>query len=970
MTENGRRRISKWDVITEPNSPGEIAQNSDYLKTEDISKKSESQTGLRSISHDDKQFPTRPNMKSDDTFRRDISQEDENKRPSEGFSHKNEPLNWVDMEQDEAKYPFNKPDYERLTVKEMEISRVMGDQDLTSNQKHSSVMSAGFTEWRRHSHNISPRVGRTRSGRSRSRSWSRGRSRSRSRSNSHNRSRSPFYHRGGSERSSGRGIRLGGQAPTCRDFAVGHCRRGSQCRFLHDNGGRGEFERYKTHSREINLERGSYPGERDEIDCSRNKPLHRQRSHYDRERERPELHGDSRSTELCFDFTKGRCHRGSSCRYLHHEASSHGGWSVKDETRDDNYNRRGTDASSERTEPHRVNDAPCKFFAEGRCRRGHTCKFSHQADIVEAKLHARRWDYDQDTGDSLSKAASNFGNPKIDMDSSSHWDHGNDGGGSVACQSIEGENSKQKHQHEQPHVGSPTLHQEVDLKPDSQIQIHGVSGKHEQAKNIDMKQNPGSNEMLPKEGGSIISDRGAGKADINSVTSVIGQSFAQSRPSKFIAPQQMHPQTFAPGTQNPKVAPLSMNEQIHQVYPVPLDGQSQFVVPLTPSDAQHLNLTMHGQSGLSLPHAIKNQHIAPHNTHSQQNLNLSAQTTQFLLSPMIGKSLHNVQPNAHIHANNLPLNGLSTANIGFPGQSLQNPALPLTVHTQENPHMFATPKQNPSMESPSGNIFKSDNDQTSSQKIPGKAGASEMEQSPISPAQVISNKVVTSEQAARITDLSASLARFFGNAPLNVSTFGMPLSQHSSSSSAVLPATAVVAPPIQPIQDGAISGNLVPVKLEITNLVDPKMESHVSGTDPLGKNKNNDTKPIELGDPTKGNGTGMREQGKNEDKAHLEDGDAGGDGDNRQSKDAKGNKMFKFALVEFVKDLLKPAWKEGQLNREAHKTIVKKVVDKVTGSVQSPNIPQTQEKIDIYLAHSKPKLSKLVQAYVEKYVKN
>lgn len=78
-------------------------------------------------------------------------------------------------------------------------------------------------------------------------------------------------------------------------------------------------------------------------------------------------------------------------------------------------------------------------------------------------------------------------------------------------------------------------------------------------------------------------------------------------------------------------------------------------------------------------------------------------------------------------------------------------------------------------------------------------------------------------------------------------------------------------------------------------------------------------------------------------------------------KETKGIKLFKCALVEVVKDLLKPSWKDGQLSREAHKTIVKKVVDKVTGTMEAGVIPQTQEKIDTYLSHSKGKLTKLVQ---------
>ncbi|CAA0813391.1 Unknown protein [Striga hermonthica] len=87
---------------------------------------------------------------------------------------------------------------------------------------------------------------------------------------------------------------------------------------------------------------------------------------------------------------------------------------------------------------------------------------------------------------------------------------------------------------------------------------------------------------------------------------------------------------------------------------------------------------------------------------------------------------------------------------------------------------------------------------------------------------------------------------------------------------------------------------------------------------------------------------------------------------NAASKDEKAMRLLKHSLVEFVKDILKPTWKEGRLSRDVHKTIVKKVVDKVTGTVQPDHAPKTQDKVDQYLSSSKPKISKLVQAYVER----
>ncbi|KAK4352565.1 hypothetical protein RND71_028083 [Anisodus tanguticus] len=88
------------------------------------------------------------------------------------------------------------------------------------------------------------------------------------------------------------------------------------------------------------------------------------------------------------------------------------------------------------------------------------------------------------------------------------------------------------------------------------------------------------------------------------------------------------------------------------------------------------------------------------------------------------------------------------------------------------------------------------------------------------------------------------------------------------------------------------------------------------------------------------------------------------------NKDEKVMRLFKNALIEFVKEILKPIWKEGKMSREVHKTVVKKVVDKVTSTIQGEHVPRTQEKIEQYLSYSKAKISKLVQAYVERLLKN
>ncbi|KAK6264696.1 zinc finger protein [Theobroma cacao] len=92
------------------------------------------------------------------------------------------------------------------------------------------------------------------------------------------------------------------------------------------------------------------------------------------------------------------------------------------------------------------------------------------------------------------------------------------------------------------------------------------------------------------------------------------------------------------------------------------------------------------------------------------------------------------------------------------------------------------------------------------------------------------------------------------------------------------------------------------------------------------------------------------------------------DGD--PQKESKAMKHFRAALVDLIKELLKPTWREGHLNRDAHNTIVKKAVDKVLGTVQPHQIPITFESVKQYLSSSQPKIAKLVQGYVDKYSKS
>ncbi|CAJ2648590.1 unnamed protein product [Trifolium pratense] len=92
-------------------------------------------------------------------------------------------------------------------------------------------------------------------------------------------------------------------------------------------------------------------------------------------------------------------------------------------------------------------------------------------------------------------------------------------------------------------------------------------------------------------------------------------------------------------------------------------------------------------------------------------------------------------------------------------------------------------------------------------------------------------------------------------------------------------------------------------------------------------------------------------------------------GKRKKSKDSRSMKLFKVSIANFVKEVLKPSWRQGNMSKVAFKTIVKKTVDKVSGAMKGHRIPKSQEKINQYIESSQRKLTKLVMGYVDKYVK-
>lgn len=237
---------------------------------------------------------------------------------------------------------------------------------------------------------------------------------------------------------------------------------------------------------------------------------------------------------------------------------------------------------------------------------------------------------------------------------------------------------------------------------------------------------------------------------------------------------------------------------------------------------------------------------------------------------------------------------------------------------------------------------------------------------------VLVQNTVSKEQIDQITTISATIAQFLANGqPIPQLKQALQMPTHSEASMAVQPNQATTAVHTQSnvmsSNPNQLCGLGMTIGAEVVPAVTASQVSNVDGIqdlkiNPKGCEENGNEKTDEASKEEEGKKTGEdtndAENIVDEDK---DDDDEGSDEENKKGKDPKEMRAFKFALVEVVKELLKPAWKEGKLNKDGYKNIVKKVVEKVTVSMQSGNVPQTQEKIDHYLSASKPKLTKLVQ---------
>ncbi|KAL2538365.1 zinc finger CCCH domain-containing protein 55 [Forsythia ovata] len=830
-------------------------------------------------------------------------------------------------------------------------------QEIGRGKSYNKNLSPGFdgAEWRKRDHTPEydwsgsgryPGRGRSRSrsrsrsgsgsgrrGRSRSRDRGRGRGRSRSRSRSisdvsvrgQTRSRTPIReHRQSGRWSDGRS-RHEKLSRTCRDFATGRCRRGSQCRFLHaDNissSGRDRVEDDRAENWRNRPELGHVSRHSDD----RGPGSQSRNDAYDPYYEEDEqFRNQSRNAFPCRDFTNGKCRWGDACRFSHHEASG------------DSYGKGSRNASFGRDIDQHANKnvkPSCKFFAAGKCNRDH-CKFSHEGP----KLNNLEGRPGEDTSSfSSDKKTKWWSGPSwddavkvSDTVKSTGWTET-----VVANKNIAGETAMGRSDNRLDHSlenesrtwGIPKQNDNC-LKRDQQLSLLGGSGSYD----VDMGIIEGKENIADKQE-RIYHDSQLRNED--GILHGYGQNTMQEGHGLAIKTSQQN--VFA-------------DSPIRQHHQRPVEDND---VNLFGSDALDVvNGSGNAKHPVFFPGQIFNQN---------------------------GKSLF---PGHSSFSNETDRNQHVLFDLNGPQQHKSSPSR-LQSQMQNLQNAFKTPEMS-ELQAPQ---FVSD--------AVANVQAAQMTKSPVG---------ITGEQGAPVIDSSAFMAQRFVNEEQQPQVFAGLDTTSSPGRVLSYSDTAHFVPLINTMN---VQSNLVTSSLDLLNpmgngkadiesnhnlasatvshSVEQKNQMHKERSSPLSTvdpvfgsstvkpHESPKAKEQEIVSNSEVNGGGqtvVEESKGGQENKHSENVDGHGKFDEGSAmKDDKGMRLFKNSLVEFVKEILKPTWKEGRMSREVHKTIVKKVVDKVTSTIQGDHIPKMQNKVEQYLTASKPKITKLVQAYLERSLK-
>ncbi|KAL8144264.1 hypothetical protein V2J09_017296 [Rumex salicifolius] len=756
-------------------------------------------------------------------------------------------------------------------------------------------MSPGPDGRRQQSRSRSPRRSRTTSYKSKSRS--------RSRSPTHNNLQwEPSVHRTNSK--------SGHSASLCRDFASGRCKKGDECRFAHHTSPNHDSRR-QFDSRTVD----GWESRRGNDGASRH--------HSD-----PYSSGGRSNTNVCNEFLKGRCTRGASCKYRHHDSGSDefGKRETDRSYRDGGNDWRNKRGSGYDNEAHISSEPICKFFAAGNCRNGKHCKFSHQRDgqfnHERRSPDGRRREHNLELANKVWNDDPNWGDRTSlrRVPGESGWDgEGNDFRDSRNSKS--GDWSKDDLLNHQP--------------ADPNYMNHG---------NENMRSN-----------GNQWERNGISVSEIKGIEKGFGEG-------KMLSPK---------GTFNSRIGHV---DQRSDALPF-----SQISLPFGEQDtAQRASTENHYLSGINQPN-ISGDYLQPNPSFPID------------ITPGVGNntSLH---VNANIPTNFSSGQGISQTDSGYGplpisadnvGQ-IQPTTFPIHQLGVENVQMAPhQPVLDSNLGAVQSQIAFAPHNQSEGLQIPHHQPIVDPNQADNLGSQAttgitLGQNSILNEQLVQYSNLSATLVQLLEKrqqlpqlyAAITQQTASVP-TEPTKQYDPISDSVETKLPGSLAEQNSSIVGasELPPLNCNPSSIAsglinaDPKTGS--SGDELQHKDHElNEQEPAVSDKEENGQAT---ENEANETQEALDPGptddmalDSGAD-ENKKAKEAKGIRPFKFALAEFVKDLLKPVWKEGKMSKDVYKNIVKRVVDKVTDTIQVAHIPRTKEKIDQYLSLSKPKLNKLTQ---------
>ncbi|CAO2831059.1 unnamed protein product [Amaranthus hypochondriacus] len=899
-------------------------------------------------------------------------------------------------------------------------SRCKGSSMTLDRQEKSPRMSSELDEWRPRHSSRSPRNGWSQSRRN---SKSRSRSRSRSRSPAHNSRREPTV-------TDWSRSRTGASARVCRDFAVGRCRRGSSCHFLHEDS--------QLYDRRRPLE--SSPSE--DLESSRRRVGS---SKYSPDDSKDNTRRTEKSAHICNDFLKGRCRRGDSCRFVHQDTAvgvfekgliedvyrnkdrdrrsrdiypdqnhrsrdpyTDNGHRSKDPYPDHEHRRR--DPYLERKhefEPPRRGENTCKFFAAGNCRNGTRCKFSHQVqNSFSPEKRSRDVRRDTNREDSLgwdgpkwSNATAMSAVPEMQC-----WEEDKKENEELNTVRIHGDGRSSGHKYEGDRDWNGPTWKDATTMP----AITGVQGWGEDKNEITemskdvTRTRPGDGPTWNGPDHKYEGDRdwndstwtdattmpaitgvqGWGE-DKNEITEVSTDT-TRTRPGDDSCSHDIL--TVKPAWDTP----ASIDQSEIQDDEEPLKWKTEHNVPgieilsgdieISPTVINQQNVN----SSTSQIPSITNISFPVVQQESAEEASFEKHYSADFLEPKVCsdpfiEQTSSIKDNKHTLISGERRNVFGdrdgpvitqnqSAHV-LQGQSIFQPSIadahPISNINPQGQNQLPVDSHPQVSHNPPSFL---DNKVAESHDIGSASSA-------LAPASA------TEAQLAELSHLTASLTQLLENR------------QQLSQLSSAVTNLPNLSGPVPAVAGVMIQRNHVPEVLKqydpVCNTIEPKMPNmgnqllpsveQKSSVDELHHHANNEIHHHKSGNVNQQEhlaSTKDEENGKKSAVGGIKapenkpSHDAGADDDDgKKMNDTKGIRSFKFALVEMVKELLKPSWKDGQVSKDDYKTIVKKAVDKVTETL-GPQIPQTKDKIDLYLSCSKQKIDKLVQAYVEKYHKS